>query len=374
MALSVSVLDLVPLVQGGTSPAALRNAGELARALDRLGYTRLWYAEHHNMPGIVATTPEILIAHVGPMTTRIRLGAGGVMLPNHSPLKVAESYKLLEAMHPGRIDLGIGRAPGTDGLTALALRRSRAALAADDFLEQLERAHRMGQRDVSGRASVPRRPRDARRPAAAPHLHPRIERLRREGGRARWASGLRLRDISVRIRPSLRCAPTARSFRRAACSTNPTPSSRFRSSAPTPRRRPGAWPRRCCSRSSSFGPGVRAGCRAPTRRWRTSSRRKSGAIAAVYKKLQIVGTPEQVRARIEDVVARTEADEVMIATHAYDPAARIRSYELVAQAFGLPGSTAAPSAVQQEDREPRSGRRSDCSFDTLGACSGSAPL
>src|ERR1700682_4912463 len=137
MGLSVSVLDLVPLVQGGTSVAALRSAAELARAVDGFGYTRLWYAEHHNMPGIATTTPEILIAHVGSMTTRIRLGAGGVMLPNHSPLKVAESYKLLEAIHPGRIDLGIGRAPGTDRLTALALRRSRKALTADDFLEQL---------------------------------------------------------------------------------------------------------------------------------------------------------------------------------------------------------------------------------------------
>ena len=137
MALAFSVLDLVPLVRGGTSVGALRNAGELAKAVERFGYTRLWYAEHHNMPGIASTTPEILITHVGSMTTRIRLGAGGVMLPNHSPLKVAESYKLLDALHPGRIDLGLGRAPGTDGLTALALRRSRAALAADDFLEQL---------------------------------------------------------------------------------------------------------------------------------------------------------------------------------------------------------------------------------------------
>jgi luciferase family oxidoreductase group 1 len=135
--LPLSALDLVPLVEGGTSVAALRAAAELAQAVDRFGYTRLWYAEHHNMPGIATTIPEILIAHVGSMTTRIRLGAGGVMLPNHSPLQVAESYKLLEAIYPGRIDLGIGRAPGTDALTALALRRSRKALTADDFLEQL---------------------------------------------------------------------------------------------------------------------------------------------------------------------------------------------------------------------------------------------
>src|SRR4051812_49513707 len=116
--LAFSALDLVPLVVGASSVEAVRDAGQLAKALDRVGYTRLWYAEHHNMPGIATTTPEILIAHVGPITSRIRLGAGGVMLPNHSPLKVAESYKLLEALHPGRLDLGIGRAPGTDGITA----------------------------------------------------------------------------------------------------------------------------------------------------------------------------------------------------------------------------------------------------------------
>src|SRR6204780_5671837 len=137
MPLPLSVLDLVPLSDGSTSIAALKSATQIARAVDRLGYTRLWYAEHHNMPGIATTTPEILIAHVGSITTRIRLGAGGVMLPNNSPLQVAESYKLLEAIYPGRIDLGIGRAPGTDRLTALALRRSRKALTADDFLEQL---------------------------------------------------------------------------------------------------------------------------------------------------------------------------------------------------------------------------------------------
>src|SRR5450432_4116147 len=137
MRLALSALDLVPLVEGGTSVESMRGVVQLARALDGLGFTRLWYAEHHNMPGIATTTPEILIAHVGSATSRVRLGAGGVMLPNHSALKVAEAYKLLEALHPGRIDLGIGRAPGTDRLTALALRRSRQALGADDFLEQL---------------------------------------------------------------------------------------------------------------------------------------------------------------------------------------------------------------------------------------------
>src|SRR5215475_3013586 len=133
--LPLSVLDLVPLGRDRTSASALADAALLAVAVERFGYLRLWYAEHHNLPGITTTTPEILVAHMGQLTRRIRLGAGGVMLPNHAPLKVAESYRLLEALHPGRIDLGIGRAPGTDPMTAFALRRPSPG--ADDFLDQL---------------------------------------------------------------------------------------------------------------------------------------------------------------------------------------------------------------------------------------------
>jgi luciferase family oxidoreductase group 1 len=125
--LPLSVLDLVPLANGVTSARALANSLDLVRHAEALGYTRLWYAEHHNMPAIASTTPEIMIARAAMVTTRIRLGSGGVMLPNHSPLKVAESYRLLEALAPGRVDLGLGRAPGTDQVTLRALRRDPAA-------------------------------------------------------------------------------------------------------------------------------------------------------------------------------------------------------------------------------------------------------
>jgi len=133
----LSVLDVVPVTSAETAADALARAGRLARLVDDLGFVRVWYAEHHNMPSIASSATSVLIAHVGAHTRTIRLGAGGVMLPNHSPLKVAESYRLLAAMHPGRVDLGIGRAPGTDGVTALALRRSREALGADDFMSEL---------------------------------------------------------------------------------------------------------------------------------------------------------------------------------------------------------------------------------------------
>src|SRR4051812_45245844 len=137
MAFPLSVLDLSPIGTGSSASEALRNTIDLARLADRLGFTRYWLAEHHNMPGIACSAPEVVIGAVARETERLRVGSGGIMLPNHTPLKVAETFRVLAALHPGRIDLGIGRAPGTDQLTALALRRSREALTADDFPAQL---------------------------------------------------------------------------------------------------------------------------------------------------------------------------------------------------------------------------------------------
>jgi luciferase family oxidoreductase group 1 len=137
MPLPLSILDVSPVVSGSSSTQALRNTIDLARFADERGYTRFWLAEHHNSPGIASTTPDIMIGQVARETQHLRVGSGGVMLPNHSPLKVAESFKLLEALYPERIDLGIGRAPGTDMRTALALRRSEAALNAEDFPQEL---------------------------------------------------------------------------------------------------------------------------------------------------------------------------------------------------------------------------------------------
>jgi luciferase family oxidoreductase group 1 len=133
----LSVLDLAPVGQGSTAADALAGSTKLAQLAERLGYHRYWVAEHHNMPGIASSSPPVLIAHLAASTSTMRIGAGGVMLPNHASLVVAEQFGMLEALHPGRIDLGIGRAPGTDPVTAAALRRSPAALGADEFPEQL---------------------------------------------------------------------------------------------------------------------------------------------------------------------------------------------------------------------------------------------
>jgi luciferase family oxidoreductase group 1 len=126
-AVPLSLLDLVPVRPGQTPRESLSATVAMAQLAEELGYRRVWYAEHHNFPSIASSTPSVLIAHVAAQTKSIRLGAGGVMLPNHAPLTIAEQFGLLETLHPGRIDLGLGRAPGTDQNTMLALRQDPAS-------------------------------------------------------------------------------------------------------------------------------------------------------------------------------------------------------------------------------------------------------
>jgi len=331
MSLPLSVLDLVPLGTGSTSTQALRAAVEIARTVERLGFRRLWYAEHHNMPGIATTAPEILIAHVAQVTSEIRVGAGGVMLPNHAALKVAETYRLLEALHPGRIDLGIGRAPGTDPLTALALRRSRSAPLAEDFLTQL------GELTAWGKGALPEghpfakiraMPDDVPLPpiwllgssdysanlaaelglgfAFAGHFSPdapeRPMRLYRE----RFRAGALAKPHAI-LALSVFCSDTEAAASRMAASV-------LLSFAQLRAGRAGRMPSPDEALAHVYTPGEQA-------------------IVAEFRKLQIVGTPERVRAGIERVAESTRADEIMLATHAFDPAERIRSFELVAAAF-----------------------------------------
>jgi len=131
----ISVLDLVPIIEGGTATESFNNSIGLAQHAERLGYNRVWFAEHHSMPGIASAATSVVIGRVAAETSTIRVGAGGIMLPNHAPLVIAEQFATLEAMFPGRIDLGLGRAPGSDRATAHAMRRS---LDSDDFPQQLQ--------------------------------------------------------------------------------------------------------------------------------------------------------------------------------------------------------------------------------------------
>src|SRR5881398_1233679 len=135
---ALSVLDLSPVAAGSSGAVSLRNSLDLARLADRLGFTRYWVAEHHNLPSIASSAPDIMIGQIAAATERIRVGSGGVMLPNHAPLMVAERFKVLEALFPGRIDLGLGRAPGTDPVTSYALRARQDQRPGDEFLERFQ--------------------------------------------------------------------------------------------------------------------------------------------------------------------------------------------------------------------------------------------
>src|SRR5687768_11894543 len=128
-----SVLDLAQIVQGGTAAQALHNSLDLAQHAELWGYRRFWLAEHHSMAGVASAATSVVIGHVAAGTSTIRVGAGGIMLPNHAPLVIAEQFGTLESLFPGRIDLGLGRAPGSDQVTARALRRTVAAAEADGF-------------------------------------------------------------------------------------------------------------------------------------------------------------------------------------------------------------------------------------------------
>jgi luciferase family oxidoreductase group 1 len=134
----LSILDLSPVSAGSTGAQAIRNSLDLARLADTLGFTRYWVAEHHNMPSIASSAPDIMIGQIAAITKNMRIVSGGVMLPNHAPLMVAERFKVLEALFPGRIDLGLGRAPGTDPATSYALRRRQGISEEDDFLERFQ--------------------------------------------------------------------------------------------------------------------------------------------------------------------------------------------------------------------------------------------
>src|SRR3954454_6665092 len=157
MTIPLSILDLAPIAAGATAADALAETTALAGRADELGFRRFWVAEHHNIPSVASTSPEVLIAHLTASTERIRVGSGGVMLPNHSPLAVAERFGMLEALHPGRIDLGLGRAPGTDMRTAMVLRATSPELFEEQFaaLRGFLGDGYGGMRAVAGEHTVP---------------------------------------------------------------------------------------------------------------------------------------------------------------------------------------------------------------------------
>lgn len=328
----LSVLDVAPVGEGQTGAEALQASLELARLAEAQGYERLWYAEHHNMPSIASTTPEVLVARAGMVTERIRLGSGGVMLPNHAPYKVAETWKMLEALHPGRIDLGLGRAPGTDQLTAAALRRSADAVVQDRFQSELAELLAFGRNEFPGDHpfkavkaypdEVPLPPiwllgssdYSARLAAAvgmgfsfAAHFSQHPAELPMRAYRERFQPGWFPKPHAI-LAVTVICAPTAEEADFLACSGD-LMWARMRAGdlrrIPTPEE----------GRDYAYSPFERQ-------------------VVEAQRRLSFIGAADDVAVRIRELAERTLADEVMVSTIVHDPALRLRSFELLAAAWG----------------------------------------
>ncbi len=324
-AIPLSVLDLSPVAAGTTAGQALRQTTQLARRAEELGYRRFWVAEHHNMPAIASSAPAVLIAHLAASTSTIRVGSGGVMLPNHAPLVVAEQFGTLEALHPGRVDLGIGRAPGTDQRTALALRRTVEGLSAEQFPQELaslitmftgedERAPILA---MPGRGDMPEiwllgssgysaqlagylgLPFSFAHHFSAANTEPALAAYRATFRPSRW-----LDEPHAMIAVAAICADTDE---RAEFLSGPAALSflHLRAGHPMPMATPeeaAAYP---------YEPGERQ-------------------LAFQRFASQAIGSPDTVRRQLASLIQRARPDELMLTTQVYDIGDRIRSLELIA--------------------------------------------
>ncbi|TAJ51289.1 MAG: LLM class flavin-dependent oxidoreductase [Nevskiaceae bacterium] len=325
----LSVLDLVPVPEGGSAAEALRRTVELAGLAERLGYARYWFAEHHGMPSVASAAPEILIGHVASATTRIHVGAGGIMLPNHAPLKVAELFRTLAALHPGRIDLGLGRAPGSDGMASRALHASDG----HEFPVQLTELQAFG----GTRAFPASHPYRAIQPMPGDAPLPPIWLLGSSGASAQWAGSLGLGYSFASHFSPTPAGPAFRAYRDS-----------FQPSAAFPRPHAVLGLAAVCAETEAEADRlaatmdlawlrIRRGEFLPLPSPETALAYPYSAqereVLREYRSRTLVGTPAQLRAGIEQRVRDSGADEVMITSNLYDHAARLRSYELLAQVF-----------------------------------------
>ena len=320
----LSVLDLSPVAAGTTAGQALRQTTELARRTEELGYRRFWVAEHHNMPAIASSAPAVLIAHLAAATSSIRVGSGGVMLPNHAPLVVAEQFGTLEALHPGRIDLGIGRAPGTDQLTALALRRTMEGLSAENFPAELLDLIRLF---TGGDAPA--------RITATPGLGdmPAIWLLGSSGYSAQLAGLLGLPFSFAHHFSSANTVPTLTLYRE-----------NFRPSQWLEHPYAMVAVNAICADTDEraewlAGPAALSFLRPPAAQPLASPEEAAAYPYAPGERDlawgrfadQALGSPDTVRAQLAGLLERTGADELILTTMVYDIADRIRSFELITE-------------------------------------------
>jgi len=331
----VSVLDQSPIPEGLGGPDALRNTVDLARLADRLGYHRYWVAEHHGGPMLAGPAPEVLIGVLASATAGIRVGSGGVMLPHYSPLKVAESFSLLSGLFPERIDLALGRAPGTDPLTTYALQRDRRQASPDDFPQQL--AELLGYLDDSLPAEHPFA-RLATTLPGRPYV-PDVWLLGSSAQSAIWAGQLGLPyAFADFINPE--GAALADSYREHfAADHEGIPSTTA----------VGVWA--ICADTDEQAQYLAASSRMSMRMLRQGQLIQVPPPDKAVRYLEsigqsvdsgwtpgrrgIIGSPERVRAGLEAVADEYGAEEVIVVTITYDHEARRHSYELIAEAIGL---------------------------------------
>lgn len=333
MLIPLSVLDLVPVPAGADAGRAFHNSIELAQLAESLGYRRYWVAEHHNTQAFASMSTATLIAVLAGATTSIRVGSGGVMLPNHSPLRVAEDFLTLEALYPDRIDLGLGRAPGTDQVTALALRRSAELLAADDFPQQVEmlRAY-AGESDFLAGHPL------GKVTAALPGVKlPPIWILGSSLYGAQYAAQTgRGYSFAFHFSPDY-AVPALRAYREG-----------FQPSAALPEPYAILGVAVVCSES---GERAELLARAHDLMWLRIRRNERGLLttpeeAAAYqftpeeqelakasRRMLVWGTPDRVASRLRELVEELQVNELIVTSHIAAHEERLESYRLLAEAF-----------------------------------------
>jgi luciferase family oxidoreductase group 1 len=335
--LPLSVLELATVGTGQSTADALAFTTQVAQAADRLGYTRLWVAEHHNMPAVASTNPPVLIAHLAAVTEQIKVGSGGVMLPNHAPLVVAEQFALLEALHPGRIDLGIGRAPGTDPQTALALRRDPAALSAEDFPQHLlDLLGLLGDERVQGGLAE----RFVATPAA--RSAPEVVLLGSSGFSAQLAGALGLPFAFAHHFGGPHTVEAVELYRE---SFQPSPTLAKRYTIVTANvlaAETEEQARRLALPGQLMRLAIRTNRLRPVPSLAEAEVDPERAAAEAMPSNAIVGTPATAVRQLRELATATGADELMLSASTHGVAERIRSLELIAGAWGLePARTAA---------------------------------